>query len=239
MEQLCKNKYVLYAVLLIAITNVLGYLTIQDYNSLVMFIAIGVLSTYFSKNMIVNLGSAIVFTNLFFAKNVLEGLTVREGAQNNTETDTDKDAEPAPETNTKKPTKKPVDDNCPEGHHMKSGLCVKNKEQFSQRNVPSSQPAPASESMDDQEIGKRVDYAATLEQAYDNLQNMLGGQGMEGLTKETQKLISQQSSLMKTLNTMSPVLNNAQSTLQKFDIGSMTKSLDTLKGFMGNKNTPK
>ena len=236
MEQLCKNKYVLYAVLLIAITNVLGYLTIQDYNSLVMFIAIGVLSTYFSKNMIVNLGSAIVFTNLFFAKNVLEGLTVREGQQNKTETDTDKDAE----TNNDKDTDKDKDtDNCPEGS-MVNGKCVPTtKSGFTQRNVPSSQPAPASESMDDQEIGKRVDYAATLEQAYDNLQNMLGGQGMEGLTKETQKLISQQSSLMKTLNTMSPVLNNAQSTLQKFDIGSMTKSLDTLKGFMGNKNTPK
>ena len=237
MEQLCKNKYVLYAVLLIAITNVLGYLTIQDYNSLVMFIAIGVLSTYFSKNMIVNLGSAIVFTNLFFAKNVLEGLTVKEGATSKTDKDTDKDTETAPDTKKTAPGTKKTDDNCPEGSMVK-GKCVA-KSGFTQRNVPSSQPAPASESMDDQEIGKRVDYAATLEQAYDNLQNMLGGQGMEGLTKETQKLISQQSSLMKTLNTMSPVLNNAQSTLQKFDIGSMTKSLDTLKGFMGNKNTPK
>ena len=66
--QLLKNKYVLYAVLILAITNVLGYLTIGDYHSLTMFAAIGVLSTYFSKNMIINLGSAIVLTNLFFAK---------------------------------------------------------------------------------------------------------------------------------------------------------------------------
>ena len=58
---------------------------------------------------------------------------------------------------------------------------------------------------------------------------------MEGLTKETQKLIGQQSSLMKTLNTMSPVLNNAKATLDKFDISSLTGSLGKLKGMIEGK----
>ena len=69
-----KNKYVLYVLLVVAIVNVLGYLAIQDYNSLALFVVIGLLSSYFSKNMAVNLLSAIVVIS-FVAVNdkVLEG----------------------------------------------------------------------------------------------------------------------------------------------------------------------
>ena len=40
-----KNKYILYVLLLIALVNVLGYVAMNDYNSLALFVAIGVLST--------------------------------------------------------------------------------------------------------------------------------------------------------------------------------------------------
>ena len=59
-----KNKYVLYVLLVLAIINVLGYVALQDYDSLALFVAVGVLSTYFSKNMIVVLGAAILMTNV-------------------------------------------------------------------------------------------------------------------------------------------------------------------------------
>ena len=228
-KELLKNKYVLYATLFVALSNVLGYLTIRDYRSLTLFVLIGVLSTYFSKNMIVNLGSAIVLTNLFFANNLLEGLKNKDDDEDDTK-DADADAKKAAKP--KKAEKEDDEEKCPEGQNMVKGKCT---ETFTQKNVPSSQPAPATESQEDQEVGKRIDYAATLEQAYDNLQGILGAKGMEGLTKETQKLIGQQSSLMKTLNTMSPVLNNAKATLDKFDISSLTGSLGKLKGMIEGK----
>ena len=37
-----------------------------------------------------------------------------------------------------------------------------------------------------------MDYAATMEQAYDNLQKMLGEDGIKGITGETKKLVQQQ-----------------------------------------------
>ena len=40
MEKLLQNKYVLYLVLFIAVTNILGYLAIEDFRSLMVFIAI-------------------------------------------------------------------------------------------------------------------------------------------------------------------------------------------------------
>ena len=59
-----KNKYVLYAVLFFAITNVLGFLQRKDFESLTIFIAIGLLSTHFSKNMAVNLIIAMIGANV-------------------------------------------------------------------------------------------------------------------------------------------------------------------------------
>ena len=74
-----RNKYVLYVLLVVALVNVLGYLAIQDYNSLALFVVIGLLSTYFSKNMSVNLLIAIVVTSMVAINNkVQEGFT--EGA---------------------------------------------------------------------------------------------------------------------------------------------------------------
>ena len=76
MEKLLQNKYVLYLVLFVAVTNVLGYLAIEDFNSLMVFIAICALASHFSKNMIIILGSAILGTNILYASS-----RMREGFQ--------------------------------------------------------------------------------------------------------------------------------------------------------------
>ncbi len=72
-----------------------------------------------------------------------------------------------------------------------------------------------------------------MEQAYNNLQKMLGDDGMNSITKETKKLVSQQKDLMGTLNQMAPILNSAKETLTGLnleDMGSMSEMLKTLKG---------
>ena len=69
-------------------------------------------------------------------------------------------------------------------------------------------------------MGKRIDYASTLEQAYDNLQQMLGPDGINGLSNETKNLVFQQKSLMKNLNDMAPVIKTAKETLDTMS-GSM------------------
>ena len=79
-ENILKNKYVLYIVAFLAFTNVIGYLAIQDFNSLLFFVLIGYLTSYFSKNMTVVLLSSLVLTNLLFTtrkmgQNLKEGMT--------------------------------------------------------------------------------------------------------------------------------------------------------------------
>ena len=241
-----KNKHVLYVLLVVAIVNVLGYLAIQDYNSLALFVVIGLLSTYFSKNMAVNLLSAIVVTS-FVAVNdkVLEGF--EEGNKN--KKDNKKADQKKAAANSKKAakmakkasklaqaaTKKAAGEKCDKDDECVSGKCENDKctaKSGFQNNVPPSSPATVDDETDDS-VGERIDYAATMEQAYNNLQKMLGEDGMNSITQETKKLVSQQKDLMGTLNQMAPILNNAKETLAGLnleDMGNMSEMLKTLQG---------
>ena len=228
-----KNKYVLYVLLVLAIINVLGYVALQDYDSLALFVAVGVLSTYFSKNMAVNLLLAIAVTSLIaINKRVVEGMK--------NEDDDEEEEKP------KKKAKKGKKEGMKEGQTNFTGCqagtsCPANRECNSQsdcttssfqNNVPPSSPASVNED-DDEAVGDRIDYAATMEQAYDNLQTMLGDDGIKSITSETKKLVNQQKDLMKTLNSMAPVLNTAKETLSGMDlpnIGEMGNLLKKLNG---------
>ena len=225
-----KNKYVLYAVLFFAITNVLGFLQRKDFESLTIFIAIGLLSTHFSKNMTVNLIIAMI------GANVVKGSGfIREGFKEGTDEE-EKEKEikqDADDVKKKLGCKEDID--CAEGFHCNSGgLCVKQKkEKFSKSNVPSSKPAAVDGGDDDEDLGKRIDYASTLEQAYDNLEKMLGSDGLKGLTNETKQLVGQQQNLMKTLNSMAPILNNAKGTLENMNLPNMDKVQEMMKSLQG------
>jgi hypothetical protein len=48
-KKLTTNKYVLYVVLFLAITNILGYLMVKDFESIALFIALGVITSYLVK----------------------------------------------------------------------------------------------------------------------------------------------------------------------------------------------
>ena len=73
-----------------------------------------------------------------------------------------------------------------------------------------------------------------MEQAYNNLQNMLGKDGMKGITNETQKLVEQQKSLIGTLNSMTPILNNAKETLGSLNMEGMGEMGDMLTKLTGS-----
>ena len=231
--KLLKNKYILYILLIISIVNVLGYIALEKYSSLALFVVIGLLTTYFSKNMSIILLSAIVVTSAVSANGQLrEGF--EEGAKgdikdkvkdmaNKAVKAVEKAKEKEEEDKNKNACKK--DEDCPKGK-CENNKCVE-KSGF-QNNVPPSSPAPIKDESDES-IGDRIDYAATMEQAYDNLQKMLGKDGMKSITAETQKLVSQQKDLMGTLNSMAPILTSAKETLAGLDLKNMGGMAEMLK----------
>jgi hypothetical protein len=76
-------------------------------------------------------------------------------------------------------------------------------------------------------LGPRLDYAATIEESYANLDNLLGSDSIKQLTNDTQKLMKQQQTLFNTMNQMVPVLEGAQNMLSNLNVGGIA---DTLKG---------
>jgi hypothetical protein len=77
-SKIFQNKFVLYGVSIFAVSNVLGYLAKEQYNAATFFLAIGLLTSYFTKNMTVVLLTAIVTTALFSSQKLIEGF--KEGA---------------------------------------------------------------------------------------------------------------------------------------------------------------
>tara|TARA_B110000858_G_scaffold179066_1_gene215435 strand:- start:1264 stop:1923 length:660 start_codon:yes stop_codon:yes gene_type:complete len=203
-KKLTTNKYVLYVVLFLAITNILGYLMVKDFESIALFIALGVITSYFSKNMIIVLGIAMLGTNFIFANN-----RIREGLSGQEE---EGSAPVEGIKETKKPTK---------------------EETKEETKDPMTTLSPASIKEDDDESpGGRIDYASTMEQAYDNLSDMLGKGGIASLSKETKGLLDQQKQLAGQLESMAPLLKDAKGLMDNMNLPNM-KELDGMMAKFG------
>ena len=68
------NRVLLYALLAVALIDVLYLLNTRDFTSVIVFILVAVLTTFFSKNMIIVLFVAICITYMLKHTKSLEGL---------------------------------------------------------------------------------------------------------------------------------------------------------------------
>lgn len=76
---LLHNRVVLYALCIIALVQIVMYGNSRDFNSVITFTIIGFLVSFFSKNMIIVLGAAILIT---YVLNCIPSRKISEGAQN-------------------------------------------------------------------------------------------------------------------------------------------------------------
>jgi hypothetical protein len=231
------NKYVLYFVLFLAITNVFGYIIMGQITAALFFIIVAYLITNFSKNMIIVLGAALLVTNILMVGNhVKEGMTSKNEKKPQVETkasgsasgSSDKDeniimpphdhAETHMNTSTAAAT-----------HHSQS--LAKDEEETEVK------PTTTDEAMNvmSNKRRNRIDYASTIEDAYGDLNNILGSDGIKRLTDDTQRLMSQQLQLADAMKSMTPLLENAKSMLQGFDLKGMNGLADLAKNFSPSK----
>lgn len=204
-SKLLTNQYVLYIVLFLAISTVFGYMVMNDTNTVILFVLIALVSSIFTKNMIIILGLSIIITNLLV---VTKGR--KEGLENNSSetVNTDQVKEKEKET-----SEKVISTTTP-------------------KEVPSPDPVPNSTPSNNsgKKVGQnRIDYASTLEQAYDNLDSILGSDGIKQLSTDTMQLMKKQQELFKSMESMAPMLESAKSMLEGFDL----KSLEGLSKFAG------
>ena len=253
MKEILQNTYVMYAILIIAILNIIGYLALRNMDAILFFILTFLLSIYFTRNMIIVLFISIIATNFYAGTSGMmssgmgrkEGLKnekgeddVKEGQQNiaSTDADTEPDVKAAvknPEEKAKedKKVKQPVKtgmQNLKPAKFKPSKKTNPDDEDDSNASDSKNKPLAAAEAVDDEDEGddddddddgyakisgskgNRVDYAQTLGQAYDNLQNIIGKDGVKGLTTQTKDLMEQQKVLMNNMKDMEPLIKSAQ-----------------------------
>ena len=276
-SNILSNKYVLYASFFFAIITAANYLLRNNLEAIGIFIIIGFLTTYFSKNMIVVLLTTTILTNFLvmfrnrgYSMMMMEGFTTEEitklkalmddaKAAMDGQTDDAKKAElktkyeaakkthddavaavaaaaiaaaaaPATGKSTATPTVTPPAATVNSSETFAMGPVSANTMQkpLSGGKVTDgmSQLSPAP--VGGESINPMMQAAATgsnaqKEQALSVLSNM-GGSG---------DMVAQQNEMINNLKSIEPILNTAQSFLDKFENSSISKMFSGSGGFPG------
>lgn len=213
------NKMVLNVVSFIAFLNVIGYAVMGKFNNVLFFIVLAILVKYFSKNMIVILGVPLIVVNLLSLRSgsVFEGLENKDGTSNTTTTTKENQEHLDKSVDDKKKQSSPMLPGTEDGSGVVSSN-VKTDESF--------------------EVGRKknasskIDYATTVEDAYDELNKILGSDGIKRLTSDTQGLMQQQADLAKSMEAMTPLIESIMPMAEKAQ--KMMESMDSGNGSLGS-----
>jgi hypothetical protein len=203
------NKLVLNIVSILALLNVIGYMVMGNLNSVVFFIVLAVLVRYFSKNMIIVLGVPLVLVNLLSLNGMSYGI---EGFEDK------KHSETIDKINEEKRRKDQTPILPSQVHETGEKM----------KDVSASNETKSDEHFEvgrPKNGGTKIDYASTIENAYDELNKVLGSEGMKSLTDDTQRLMKQQMDLAKSMEGLAPLVEKMMPMAQKMQ--GMMESMDT------------
>jgi hypothetical protein len=268
-SKLFTNKYFLYFIVFLAVSNVLGYLVTDKLNAVIFFALVAFLVSNFSKNMTIVLLVAIIATNLLMANK-----SMREGLENATMPNLSDDQKAA-KVGADADKLESVDKKLGDG--LKTLQSSSNMEEAKQKlenkrasvntmNTPTRPIDPNNRDMNKPTIetsqvegmgnkksgfnnpkggsslrnaapvdggNSRIDYATTLEDAYDNLDKILGSDGINKLSNDTQRLMQQQQKLFDTMSNMMPMINTAKDMMGSIDMTQLGGLAD-LAGTLGD-----
>lgn len=224
LAKLLENKYVLYIVFFLAVANLFGYMVMGNYKAIALFVLVGYLVYTFNKNMTIVLLVPLILASLFtsgFIKEGLENASDESKSKDNSKA-TDASGNPIPSTTDAS------------GNGVKvasSGEAVVAVADKANNDTPK-----ANEKFSNpyDKRGSRLDYAATVEDAYGDLNKILGGDGIKNLTADTQKLMNQQLQLAEAMKSMTPLLEQAKGLIGGFDMKNFGNITEMAKQFQAS-----
>lgn len=215
LTNLLTSKVVLTIIFWLSLTNIIGYLIYSRFDVVVFFVLISLIITYFSKNMIIVLGVPLILVNLaVLGKNRFkEGMTTDEKKEKKEEKKEENSGQPS--------VVLPAD-------HQETT-------EHPDTEIKSEKPDSFEVGRNKNKSKYNIDYSATIEDAYDELNNILGSDGIKNLTSDTQNLMKQQKQLTEAMTqlqplmqTVGPLLNNAKSLMGQFQQTGGVDQLDKL-----------
>lgn len=196
-KNIMQNKFVLYLVFFLSLVTVFGYITSENYQSVLLFVLIGLLTNYFSKNMIVILGAAIIGTlivsfvngSFVFNNNVVEGYG---------------------DTNNQKKTDNTMNEN------------TENREDFTNQALSPAalDNVPNLDSLNN--LFAKTDQGKKKEKAYDLLESAMNNDSIKGVAGETKNLLNKQVQLMDQMKKITPILQQTMGLVNNLDLGALT-----------------
>ena len=200
-SNLLTSKVVLFIIFWLSFTNIIGYIIYSRFDAVIFFVLLSLIVTHFSKNMVIILGVPLILVNLaVLGKNkIKEGLEVKNPDDKDKKVDGSQPAVITPTEPSTQHVEPETKDNLEKG-----GFEVgrnKNKSKYN------------------------IDYSATIEDAYDELNNILGSDGIKNLTSDTQNLMKQQKQLTEAMTQIQPLMQT---------VGPLLEQAQSMMGSMQN-----
>lgn len=251
-NNLFTNKYFLYVIVFLSATTNLGYLMVNNFNAVAFFFLVGIIMVNFSKNMAIVLTVCLVATNFLMATKMREGMTNSDSSsskkpskKNESEEETTDDAESSSENAQKLAKMKKLKEKKSESTEDSEIVDTENdveKPSIDSSEVINMPLQPNDEAsgfrpMDSRESKKpKLDYGASITNAYKDLNSYLDPDALKSLTSETMTLMKEQKKLYESMNSMGPLLNQAKTLLDGFDMKQLNGFASMAKNFEEKRN---
>jgi hypothetical protein len=243
-SKILTNKYFLYFVFIITIIYLFQLILAKKINLIILFGLISYIVFCFNKNMAIVLGVSLIITYITtLGMRVKEGFDTATASADKTAAQTTINADKTAIANNN-PTLVSDKINAPASDSTSGTLSniVNNAKSKIQSTLgtttePTTTEPVSTESMNVMSNKKRnrIDYASTVQDAYEDLNSMLGEDGIKGLTLDTNKLIEQQAQLASAMKNMTPLVKTAKELLNGFNFEGMNDISNMAKQFMPSK----
>ena len=224
-NKLLNNKITLFIVTALALFSLYMHITKSNFSAVLLFFLTAALVYSFTKNMILVLGASFIVTTIASMSKNLFGL--KEGFKEGKDEEDEKDEKDEKDDKDDKDEKDDKDTETTAEDAIVNEMKPKDttttnkkdtKQKFgNQKLSPALFNTPSKKSVE-QQLGK----ATEVEQAYDNLEKIMGSEKINSISTDTKDLIKQQNELIKQLKTMTPALNSAMSSLGNLDLNKLT-----------------
>lgn len=217
LKSLLKEKSVLYITLFFTITNLFGYLMMNNFKAIIFFLITGIISSYFSKNMIIIMFGSLLITNFFVVMTSYFGNTSKNKEGFEVEGDKDKKEQEEEKANTTTSDTKNTT-----AAESSSTTPTATTKPTSKPGSPSSiKPTSADDVVGVYSETPSINFSSTLEKAYDNLQKFLSSDAINKMSDDTQRLAEKQSLLMNNIDKLAPIMKTAEDLLGKLNLDKM------------------
>ena len=228
---------------IIALIDILGYILREELTAVLFFCLVAMITYYYTKNMTIVLGTSLIVTSIIHLfKNIMgikEGLkdmktkeSVDDTLEESDETEEEEEKEEKEEeeeeeeNNIIEPINKDdLDKITKQSDNLQTMFkdktnntkkSLKSGYQNQQKLTPGLYNMPSKKNLQ-----KQLGEADKMEAAYDNLEKVIGSNGIQSMSDSTKELVRQQKELLSGLKSVTPALNEAMGAIAKIDIGGL------------------